>query len=175
MVTPVADVSAHVGVQPAPARDTARWLLMGSAAVSAFGAVSAGVVFSLWSGVDHAITWPARENSTAAVYPANHYLIGALDAVALVASCTLLVASVWFLLSGRRAEHPDASHATLGHVLLVLWFAASLGACVPVTIHYSLALAAPFVLSAAGAFAMLKLQASRGRPARLSAQSGRLS
>ena len=175
MVKPVTDVSAHVGVQPAPARDTARWLLMGSAAVSAFGAVSAGVVFSLWSGVDHAITWPARENSTAAVYPANHHLIGALDAVALVASCTLLVASVWFLLSGRRAEQPDASHATLGHVLLVLWFAASLGACVPVTIHYSLALAAPFVLSAAGAFAMLKLQASRGRPARLSAQSGRLS
>jgi hypothetical protein len=136
---------------------------MGSAAVSAFGAVSAGVVFTLWSGADDAITWPAREDSTAAVYPANHHLIGALDAAALVALCTLLVASVWFLVSGRRAQHPDASNATGGHVLRVLWFAASVGACVPVTIHYSLVLAAPFVLSATGAFATLRLRASSGR------------
>jgi hypothetical protein len=173
MVTRVDDVPAHLGVQPAPARDTGRWLLIGSAAVSAFGTVSAGVVFSLWSGVDDAITLPAREDATVPVYPANHYLIGALDAAALVALCTLLVASVWFLVSGRHAEHPDASYATVWHVLPVLWFAASVGACVPVTIHYSLALATPFVLSAAGAFATIRLQASSGRPARLVAQSGR--
>lgn len=114
-------------------RKLSRWIIP---VLFLIATVGLSIAFGSWTASHHAIEWPALERDTAAHYPAGHYLLGGVLAVALA----LVGAAA--AVTGSRAADPRAGWK------LPAWLAVSIAAALPVSIYTSPALASPFILSA---------------------------
>jgi len=120
-----------------------RWTLGALFLLSALAAVAAIVGFVGWVNQDNAITWPAMEDATTPVYPANHMLYGHTLAIAATGLVTLAIIGLWAWLSASGGRIVRSVR-----MWTIMWFALSVGLATTTSIRYSPFLAVPFIISA---------------------------